>query len=606
MYYMATLTPIDKDRMNPREADIIEQAKLRKVAIQNMQRDNLEAQAIWRDKQMKSYGNLIPITDDIPLSKIITDEQQAQSQDEFIQRQHALANLATIADQNNTEYIIDRLSPEQMRWMNDNWLGLLRQVKKRYSKMDKNVFVNTVIQDSAQGVSYEDLAGATPTAAMEIRSGLKAGEAQEVADRLAAQSQAEEDRRVSEEEAGLEQNRLNRIAGLTNRNQNKANIRNRRQTAAISAARALKPSTQVITPPPSPRGLSPMRNAAAEAIRASNLFASLQDKQAAALQASAGGSQNVVSPLVQVGPTLGNVVKIPNPNVKAKDTSSIPSKSLIPTLIRQKSVSATDTDIAKSLNLPDITDVEKIQFAENITELNRQMFGEKTDKLKTQIIRKIGKEPFETAAEEIKQLTGARNLNESIYKKMLILIKVDELKGNTRPTATSGKGLKKKRVIRGRGYTKNEHKIVKPRRHYINEHFYVDLNRLDNNILCVKYASNDSNLPRLKVQQITSKTAELIRDILNDKFDERIFKMLTTDEKRTVRRFVKALKLDINTNDEEEQEFQKQFEIVRGEYMSGNDSPQIKSALKSYVLQALQENKIAKNEAYTLLYSLSL
>ena len=108
------------------------------------------------------------------------------------------------------------------------------------------------------------------------------------------------------------------------------------------------------------------------------------------------------------------------------------------------------------------------------------------------------------------------------------------------------------------------------------------------------------------MQQITQKTGELIKDILNNKYDERIFKLLSSEEKRVVRRFVKAVKLDIDTNDDEEKEFQRQFEIVRGEYMSGNDSPQIKAALKRYVLEALQENKISRNDGYNLLYSLSL
>ena len=70
-------------RMNPREAEILEQARNRKMAIQNMQRDNLEAATIWRDKQVKSYGNMVSVTEEVPLSKIITDEQQAQSQDDF-------------------------------------------------------------------------------------------------------------------------------------------------------------------------------------------------------------------------------------------------------------------------------------------------------------------------------------------------------------------------------------------------------------------------------------------------------------------------------------------------------------------------------------------
>jgi hypothetical protein len=48
--------------MDPRDAYVLEEAKLRKVAIQNLQRDNLEAQTMWRDKQIKAYGNLVQIT----------------------------------------------------------------------------------------------------------------------------------------------------------------------------------------------------------------------------------------------------------------------------------------------------------------------------------------------------------------------------------------------------------------------------------------------------------------------------------------------------------------------------------------------------------------
>jgi hypothetical protein len=81
---------------------------------------------------------------------------------------------------------------------------------------------------------------------------------------------------------------------------------------------------------------------------------------------------------------------------------------------------------------------------------------------------------------------------------------------------------------------------------------------------------------------------------------------LSSDERRVVHRFIKAVKLDISINDDEETEFQRQFEICRGEYLSGNNSPQIKATLKRYVLEALQENKIARNDAYNLLYSLSL
>jgi hypothetical protein len=203
---MATLTPINGERMNPREKNVLEEARLRKIAIQNLQRDNLEASAIWRDKQMKSYGNLVTITESTPLSKIITDEQQARSQDEFLQRQHAIANISTLADQANTEYIIDRLNPEQMRWMNDNWTGIIRDIRKKSTRMDKDVFVNFIVNETANGITYDDTFAGAPTEAMDRTANLRAVEADAVAQRLVDQRQREEDRTAREEQAGLDLN----------------------------------------------------------------------------------------------------------------------------------------------------------------------------------------------------------------------------------------------------------------------------------------------------------------------------------------------------------------------------------------------------------------
>jgi hypothetical protein len=588
----------------------LEEAKLRKIAIQNMQRDNLEAQSIWRDKQMKSYGNLVSITEATPLSKIITDEQQAQSQDEFLQRQHAMANLATIADPPNVEYIIDRLNFEQMRYMNDNWVGLLRSIKKQNSRLDKNIFVNLIADAERNGISYDDIIGSAPTQAMQNTAAAKEAQANHVANRLAAQQQIEEDRQAAEQQAGVDlndQRRQFRINDMTARNQAKTNRRSGLMAALKAAApnpaqQAFAQLPQLITPPGSPRNMSPLKSAASAAVAATNLSAMLQKRADSMLAATAGGSQNVVSPIVQVGPTVGNAI-----NVSAAGGSAPPTNVIAPVpppLNRSKSHnSVSEADIEKAIKIQPLTNQEEAVYAGQITKLKSDLSRMSTVEAKTKLNKILGKTYVGETVENLKQLAGISKLNEDLYKKLLFLAEVDKLRG----TPSSGTGLKrKKRLIRGRGYTKHEHPMKKPQRHYIGETFYLDLNKLGDNILCVKYASNDSNLPRLRVQQITQKTTEILRDILNDKFDARIFNLLSTDEKRVVRRFVKAVKLDIDTNDDEEKEFQRQFEIVRGEFLSGNDSPQIKSTLKRYVLEALQENKIARSDAYNLLYSLSL
>jgi len=239
-----------------------------------------------------------------------------------------------------------------------------------------------------------------------------------------------------------------------------------------------------------------------------------------------------------------------------------------------------------------------------------------TSGLETFLEGKYGKSYLDDWKQDLRD--NNKRVTSGSLRSLAYHLAVEELRTDTTPfiiteymtpaPATQGTGIRKiaRRVIRGRGYTKNQHATKKPRRHYINEKFYVDLNKLDDGILVLKYASNDSSVPHLKTQQIGEKTKEIIEDILNDKFDERIYKLLTIEDKRIVRRFIKSTKLDIDLNDESEKEFQRQFEIVRGEFNSGNNSPQIKAALKQYVIEALRENKIARNEAYLLLYELSL
>jgi hypothetical protein len=597
--------------MNPREAEILENARNRKIAIQNLQRDNLEAESIWRDKQQKSYGNLVSITEAVPLSKIITDEQQARSQDEFLQRQHATANVGTLADQANTEYIIDRLNYEQMRWLNDNWEGIIRNIKKKSSRMDKNIFVNMIIHESANGIPYDDTFAGAPTDAMTQRAGLRAGEADAVAQRLAYQAQIEEDQRAREQQAGLDLNdqrerdreaqQSARIAQFTAKS--KKNLVGNKLKAFIAAKRAAIP-----VPTTPPRAVSPTLSAAAQAgITASVLAAKIQAIADAKLKNSAGGNAvgpNILTPVVS---TVGNAVLAGGAPASPRASSPVTTMVLSPMvpqppLVRQGSHVITLKDIESIMLIKELRPEEEADYASEIANIK----NETSTLNKTQIIRQTQKilspHEFNNITDKLKQITGSKYLKDQIYRDIFFLAKVDKL----RQPRAGGKGLRNKRVIRGKGYTKNAHPKIQPRRHYINDSYYVDLNKLDDNILCVKYAQNDSVLPHLKPQSITGKTKEIITDILNNKYDNRIFKLLSPEEKRDVKKFCKCVRIDISINDPEEDEYQRQFEIVRGEYMSGNDSPEIKATLKRYVLEALRDNKIAKSDGYNLLYSLSL
>jgi len=162
----------------------------------------------------------------------------------------------------------------------------------------------------------------------------------------------------------------------------------------------------------------------------------------------------------------------------------------------------------------------------------------------------------------------------------------------------TGKG-----IIYGRGFNLTPESIKN--RHYFGK-FYLEKHKLADNILSVKYAGSDGHIPSLKVQTVTDNLKNLVRDVMEDKYNERLFDQLSKDERRVFKRFVKAIKLDTPTDDSLDKELQKNYQIALGEFKSGNTSPEVKNELKKYVVEGLAEGKINKHEAYFLLYQLSL
>ena len=172
-----------------------------------------------------------------------------------------------------------------------------------------------------------------------------------------------------------------------------------------------------------------------------------------------------------------------------------------------------------------------------------------------------------------------------------------------------GYGFRKRRKIVGRGYSSSEEdkpvrKNTIPKK-VINGKF-IDLNKLKNNILTVRYLKTGGFVPTVKSQHISNDVKSVIEDIINDKFEKRLYEKLQPDEKRLVKRLVGALKIDIDVNTKEDDEYRKQFEIVLGEFQAGNTSPAIKNKLKQYVAESMQSGMITRREAWQLLYELTI
>jgi hypothetical protein len=135
--------------------------------------------------------------------------------------------------------------------------------------------------------------------------------------------------------------------------------------------------------------------------------------------------------------------------------------------------------------------------------------------------------------------------------------------------------------------------------------YFVDTKMLNNNKLCIKYKSTTNY--RMKPIDISTDVQLVIKDILDDKFSERHYNSLTQPEKKIIAVFVDKMKLNhIKLPDDEIAKLYNEWIILRGEYISGNDNPEVKQKLRKLTLQLLDLGKISRSNGYNLLYELSL
>ena len=134
---------------------------------------------------------------------------------------------------------------------------------------------------------------------------------------------------------------------------------------------------------------------------------------------------------------------------------------------------------------------------------------------------------------------------------------------------------------------------------------YIDLGKLKNNIISVRYVSTCAMIPTVKVWSISNDVKEIIEDIINKKYDKRLYGKRTLNNKRLNKRIVTALKLDIDVHDKSDEEYQRQFEITLGEFESGNSNPLIKHKLKQYVMESMESGHLPRREAFKIMFELA-
>lgn len=174
------------------------------------------------------------------------------------------------------------------------------------------------------------------------------------------------------------------------------------------------------------------------------------------------------------------------------------------------------------------------------------------------------------------------NFDDEEIEKILLLYSSSKV-----PKRKTGKGIDSK------------HRVV------FNHKYAIDTKLLGKNLLSLKYSSTGNPHQKFRKTLITDNGKEFVNDLIqHNKPNNELFEKLDFKEKRLMNRLCEYLDLDSELSYDDD--FQKNFNILYGSYMAGNDSIYVKNQLKKYILTGIQENSIPKHTGYNMLLELSM
>ena len=127
----------------------IDDAKQREIRLKLIAQSNLEQRAIYNAKQALLFPNTVLVQPAQTLNEIISSELKG-SGDEFLQYQSALAKVSRIASNDNSQYIIDRLEPDEIAYLNLHFDKIFKDITDGgYKNIDKDLFIS-IVKDNTE------------------------------------------------------------------------------------------------------------------------------------------------------------------------------------------------------------------------------------------------------------------------------------------------------------------------------------------------------------------------------------------------------------------------------------------------------------------------
>ena len=141
--------------------------------------------------------------------------------------------------------------------------------------------------------------------------------------------------------------------------------------------------------------------------------------------------------------------------------------------------------------------------------------------------------------------------------------------------------------------------------------FCLSLPHLNNDILKVKYCSTMADVPNFK-NSISKDFVDFIENFIDTKkINERQFEKLPKEEQKIFKNLINKsglnAKYKVNeVKDENEKKEEDRFNLVKGQYIAGNDNPKVKDELRRFIIKFMMEGKINKKEGQEILFQLSM
>jgi hypothetical protein len=126
-----------------------DEAIQRNIAINLQKKFDPISKAMFKERQMELYPNLLQVSQGPSLANLIANERDAGlNSDELQSYSLAKNNLMTIADEETSNYILDRLSEEQIQTLNQRFTGFVTTLTDNYRNIDKNRFIELIKTES--------------------------------------------------------------------------------------------------------------------------------------------------------------------------------------------------------------------------------------------------------------------------------------------------------------------------------------------------------------------------------------------------------------------------------------------------------------------------